>query len=1600
MINTQVDLKRIAGLPTPVAVPCYLFTQENHPIVKLQRLIDCFEVIVKYSAFIAVQSFFAERMGQRSGTTAKLILERIQRPTLGSYAEMLREVLKEPGGLKGSPFICGVRPLGSMKEADRLLALRNEFKGHGATPDEALAEGKLDDYLPDFMALLNAASPLANLPLHLVIEPGRDGNWTTRRFRGFSSGAQNARTPSASFLEAGHLVIIDPESQVAMDLYPLMIAQAGGSRQGRLLFFNGRKRNAIRFLDYELGEHHEFPIPAEVESCFERRFPRPPIAPLGTGEPAPDWFDELIGTTTEHFVGRTSELTRLEMFSAGGAKQVLVVTGAPGVGKTSLLAAWTKKETCFRHFIREADAATYEPARIFENLGLQLARVHHLEWSRPISGHVADLLNEFRRLLTGAAAKARSPILILIDGLDEAERAALRSSPTGRVKTLIDWLPSPETLPRNVYLILSTRPELAQSKTFVAKFGADKADTLPLGRLSEDDVRAMLYQVCNWYEVSASPHLVKTVLEKSEGSPIYVRLLVEDLAGGSIRLADIDRLPRGVGAFFDRILAALEQACRGSEKAELEAQFRAKLHVLKELEKQGKISSADVEGTCRTARKEMERCASTSCLELLALFALAKEPLDIPTASVMLGDGQERVERALHAARNVLDAQGDRFVLFHSAFRRFFSAQRSEVTARVRARLVDWCARYRQHRNGYALRHYVAHLCDELTGGGETVDGEAALAALERTLTDFTFIDLRSKGGSVAELLRDYRQALAIWPGHAQYDPFDVPPLPSAETWTRECVRAVLSGASDPHPDRSAASVVGHVSGSADKQDMPLYFVPHEPLTSSDQDLPSQYFAEGSATSCTVQEMLAPRSSACDSGPPGRGGASSRRIEEFLGFVSSHRHLLHREGADVPALAYNQGLKGEVASKADLICREKTQVWIKRYNRPSAATGHPLLVRPLSEGESAFISPDFQRAAVADYRSAQQDDVSIVTFKFIDLRTGQELRAVSQTIPSEQVRLTSSDRLVVSADLKVAIFGNAVWELETGKLTVALGGGTLRACAISPCGQMGVVATNERYLRIWDLQAGEIVRILEEENTEVHDLCMSRDGKVVAVANHWGEMTLWDVARAEPFLQFNDGDHMHSVALTPDARFVTCGGDSGRVWVLDVAKGVVLRRFTDQSHDFFGVAITPDGRIVAAQDSEYLRVWDVRSGRLLRRITISAIPLRVKLSSDGALAAAGSHILDLRQGEPPTGEPCQCAVPTSAAISSDGRKVLMGDSDGGAALYGFSDSERLLTFGRPATTPPESEDGWRIHLLPPTMNLEGSTALLPYTDGLLYLANVITGEIRLANSPEFVRRLVLEELPKKEATAARVCGEEWLPADLRERGNRRPNSHYGMTEAALTPDGRYAVTARFGEAVRVWDTSTGECVHALPTPSTHSPSEGEVMRLAPMPDSQGVVFATQDGRIHIWRFAAGAEAYLLPRDEYNNRPQMAISADGARIVFGGWFGPIELWDIPERRLVMTFDQEPDAMAERLAISRDGAYVVVASGSETLGNEIVVWNIASGLPIARYPLPCNPAHLSELSEDGRFVCTTDNGEMHCLSLENACPAYPPRSDPQR
>jgi tetratricopeptide (TPR) repeat protein len=183
----------------------------------------------------------------------------------------------------------------------------------------------------------------------------------------------------------------------------------------------------------------------------------------------------LIDRLARTHVVRDAELARLRAY-AGSARgpSALIVTGEPGAGKSSLLAAWiaadggeTPLEPCRERWVPPFLKRWLEPGRIrgrantFTLAHFVLASVEGRDVAGMLRRLIEDLATRFEfrarvpddpiglaSAFAGALhrAAARRPVVLVLDGLDQLDRRGQGLD--------LAWLPEP--LPPNVRLVVST----------------------------------------------------------------------------------------------------------------------------------------------------------------------------------------------------------------------------------------------------------------------------------------------------------------------------------------------------------------------------------------------------------------------------------------------------------------------------------------------------------------------------------------------------------------------------------------------------------------------------------------------------------------------------------------------------------------------------------------------------------------------------------------------------------------------------------------------------------------------------------------------------------------------------------------------------------------------------------------------------------------------------------------------------------------------------------------------------------------------------------------------------------------------------------------
>jgi len=752
--------------PPPIAMAWAKYLEEGEAahavpqLLCLLHLVDTYEALIKYAAVLAVQNFYAVPvLVEEHPKIDALIRTRITRPALGHWSELLREVLRcfashEDLLFCRDLFLWRFQSFGTSPKdtaafanggpADRLSALRNEYVGHGATVTDDHAQGLVQQHHGHLEALCAHASFMGALPLWAIQEQNVAAQgepiYLAKPLMGagyLSKPIEQLRAPGLVAGHVGHVVAQHPQSGTWLDLHPLVLytecvenvplwdrenhqVRETPCKVQKVLFYNDLKdERRIGYLDYWQGHHSRFRD--QHASSFREHFPRPQghLADAGREHP----FDAFMEERTATFVGRDEDLGVLNLFVEQGGKRALVILGPPGMGKTALLARWSQDyaEQTAVHFLREGDAATTDPAAVLESLARQVSARLKKTWQATVAREPADLRKRLVGLLQEAGDK-RVALTLVIDGLDEAVRSSSTGGRSGE-QTVLEWLPAPEILPVTTRLVLTTRPELLDHPSFKAKFGTDKAQHHDLQRLSPAEIRALLYQVRSKYEVLKAAAYLDTIVARSEGNPLYVTLLMEDLAEERQIFGDVESLPTGLIAYFGRILTYIQQEGRRRDQPNVQALLNANRTTYEGLVAKGKLSRTEADELMQPEQDALEQQGGVRAVELLALYCLLREPLPLTEAATIMEQEPEQVLTAYDIIRTVLTGDAKhRLSIFHSAFKEYVLRLEkysdsgvqpfTTVVQHARDALLAWCGRWSENESSYALRHYADHLAE------------------------------------------------------------------------------------------------------------------------------------------------------------------------------------------------------------------------------------------------------------------------------------------------------------------------------------------------------------------------------------------------------------------------------------------------------------------------------------------------------------------------------------------------------------------------------------------------------------------------------------------------------------------------------------------------------------------------------------------------------------------------------------------------------------------------------------------------------------------------------------------------------------------------
>lgn len=156
-----------------------------------------------------------------------------------------------------------------------------------------------------------------------------------------------------------------------------------------------------------------------------------------------------------------------------------------------------------------------------------------------------------------------------------------------------------------------------------------------------------------------------------------------------------------------------------------------------------------------------------------------------------------------------------------------------------------------------------------------------------------------------------------------------------------------------------------------------------------------------------------------------------------------------------------------------------------------------------------------------------------------------------------------------------------------------------------------------------------------------------------------------------------------------------------------------------------------------------------------------------------------------------------------------------------------------------------------------------------------------------------------------------------------------------LTAVAVTPDETQAISGSLDGTMRIWDLTTGECLCVL------EGHEESVEMITVTPDGTQAISGSEDNSVRIWDLATGKCLHILT-GHASQVMSLAITPDGMWALSGSWDQTVRVWDLATGECLRVLAGHQNYVLEVLVTS-DGTQALSSSKDGT----VCVWNLAAG-----------------------------------------------------
>ena len=535
-----------------------------------------------------------------------------------------------------------------------------------------------------------------------------------------------------------------------------------------------------------------------------------------------------------------------------------------------------------------------------------------------------------------------------------------------------------------------------------------------------------------------------------------------------------------------------------------------------------------------------------------------------------------------------------------------------------------------------------------------------------------------------------------------------------------------------------------------------------------------------------------------------------------------------------------------------------------------------------------------------------------------------------------------------------------IYDANTFAEVALLSGHTahVNSVAFSPDSKKLVSGSQDKTVRLWNVETGELIHILQEHTNVVLSVAFSPDGNTIASGDDNRTIWVWDAHtnqmryKRRRRLSYTYGSEVYSLAFSPDSNILASGVRNNTILLWDVSTGELLRSTGGHEWGVRAVAFSSDGITLASGDGDgRVRLWGARTGNFWQRIgNYRGDVTSLAFSPDGKILAGGFDNNIIRIWDAFTGERLRTLEGHTTgvlgvAFSPDGRtlasaswtEIRFWNTDTWIQKHSLTDHTRSI---------------YSIAIAP-----YGSTLATGSQGGIIHLWNTASGEYIHTFYTETVGEYSIAFSPDGSMLAITGSNSRYSMIHLwnvltrellytfqvRRRSGAKTTAVFCV---AFSPDGKTLAGGTLSY-IHLWDVVTREYVKELPRDS------GIASSLSFSPDGQMLASAsagrrvdgrpvgTNNGGIRLWHLRTGRR--LKTFVEHNNHYAVAFSPDGNTIA-GGFGSEIGVWNVRSGELLQRLTGHSNRYnIFSVAFSPNGDTLASASGDGT----VRLWDTATG-----------------------------------------------------